>query len=163
MFREQRELETRLEQMRKGIIARMSSGKQKIRENTGKEIMGSGLEIGEFSVFQITSHLNFCHMESCGTILAQLDDALKRLRNGAYGFCALCDERIGMRRLRVIPFAVHCRECQEYLERCKRRQSAESTFQDFALPSQAREDLRMNGPACLQKTLAMKQQNEGLI
>ena len=46
-----------------------------------------------------------------------IDAALERLERGQYGRCARCRGRISKSRLRAMPFAVLCRECQAVRER----------------------------------------------
>ena len=40
-------------------------------------------------------------------------EALSRISDGEYGACAECEEPIGERRLRAIPWAKFCIKCQE--------------------------------------------------
>jgi RNA polymerase-binding protein DksA len=49
-------------------------------------------------------------------IQAQVDEALCRMAAGRYGLCAACGEPIPPARLRALPFAVRCLQCQERLE-----------------------------------------------
>ena len=51
----------------------------------------------------------------------QIQDALVRLSDGRYGFCQECEEFIGVPRLRALPFAQRCRDCQGQAERRARR------------------------------------------
>ena len=51
----------------------------------------------------------------------QIQDALIRLSDGRYGFCLECEEFIGVPRLRALPFAQRCRDCQGQAERRARR------------------------------------------
>jgi RNA polymerase-binding transcription factor len=51
----------------------------------------------------------------------QIQDALARLSDGRYGFCQECEEFIGVPRLRALPFAQRCRDCQGQAERRARR------------------------------------------
>ena len=44
--------------------------------------------------------------------VVQIQDALERLALGQYGMCQECDEFIGVPRLRALPFAQRCRDCQ---------------------------------------------------
>jgi RNA polymerase-binding transcription factor len=46
--------------------------------------------------------------------LAQIDRALRRLRHEPddFGLCEDCEEEIGDKRLRLMPFATLCLECQ---------------------------------------------------
>ena len=49
--------------------------------------------------------------------LLQIDDALDRIEDGAYGQCEECGVKIPKARLKVLPFAKFCVECQEKNER----------------------------------------------
>ena len=49
--------------------------------------------------------------------LLQIDDAIDRIEEGAYGLCEECGVKIPKARLKVMPFAKHCVECQEKTER----------------------------------------------
>jgi len=53
--------------------------------------------------------------------LHKVEDALWRLERGGYGSCSECDEEISERRLRALPFAVRCRECEEKREVAEQR------------------------------------------
>jgi DnaK suppressor protein len=61
--------------------------------------------------------------------LVQIQDALARLASGQYGFCQECDEFIGVPRLRALPFAQRCRDCQGKAERQARRESVAAAWQ----------------------------------
>jgi DnaK suppressor protein len=50
---------------------------------------------------------------------AVLDDALQRLRRGFYGVCDECGEEISLERLRAMPFAAYCIDCQHQRENRK--------------------------------------------
>jgi DnaK suppressor protein len=54
----------------------------------------------------------------------QIQDALARLAEGRYGFCQDCEEFVGLARLRALPFAQRCRDCQSQAERRARRESS---------------------------------------
>jgi DnaK suppressor protein len=53
---------------------------------------------------------------------AQIQDALQRLAAGEYGFCQECEAFVGVPRLRALPFAQRCRDCQGHAERRARRE-----------------------------------------
>jgi RNA polymerase-binding transcription factor DksA len=50
-----------------------------------------------------------------GTI-AQIDSALQAITEGLYGTCALCASPIAETRLRSVPWATYCLQCQSQLE-----------------------------------------------
>jgi len=47
---------------------------------------------------------------------------LARLERGDYGFCYECGEEIGEKRLRALPFAVRCKDCEEARETAEQRE-----------------------------------------
>ena len=54
------------------------------------------------------------HMKSA--MLETVNEAVRRYDSGAYGYCVECGEVITPARLRAMPFAVRCRECEETRE-----------------------------------------------
>ena len=66
--------------------------------------------------------------------LTRIDEALLRLDASQYGFCVECAGEIAARRLRVLPFAVRCRTCEEKREqepgRARARGGSRSLFAD---------------------------------
>ena len=49
--------------------------------------------------------------------LREVSDALKRVRDGDYGSCEMCEKEIPKKRLEVFPSARHCVECQSKHEK----------------------------------------------
>jgi len=49
--------------------------------------------------------------------LANIENALERMRAGKYGSCEVCNGKIPMARLHALPYATMCIECQRELER----------------------------------------------
>lgn len=54
------------------------------------------------------------HLES---EIRGIDEALERLREGRYGYCTDCGGPIPLKRLRAIPTARRCLDCQANAER----------------------------------------------
>ena len=46
-------------------------------------------------------------------LLREVQDALRRLEQGAYGVCYECEEPISVKRLDAVPWAKFCVSCQE--------------------------------------------------
>jgi DnaK suppressor protein len=46
-------------------------------------------------------------------MLSEVRTALTRIEYGSYGFCLNCDEEIGTKRLRAVPWTSLCIMCQE--------------------------------------------------
>ena len=49
--------------------------------------------------------------------LANIENALERMKAGKYGLCEVCNGKIPMARLNALPYATMCIECQRELER----------------------------------------------
>jgi DnaK suppressor protein len=58
-------------------------------------------------------------MEMKSETLGQIDEAIRRLEAGAYGTCAHCGREIAEARLKALPFATLCLECQENQEEAR--------------------------------------------
>lgn len=50
-------------------------------------------------------------------LLYELDDAIKRIDDGAYGFCEGCKSLIAKVRLQALPYTRMCVKCQERKEK----------------------------------------------
>ena len=46
-------------------------------------------------------------------MLIKIEEAMKRLDEGSYGRCGHCSEPIGLPRLKALPWALYCIDCQE--------------------------------------------------
>ena len=71
--------------------------------------------------------------------LRKITEALLRLEEGAFGYCFDCGEEISPKRLRALPFAVRCKECEEAREvavqrerTLAQRRGASSLFLDMS-------------------------------
>jgi DnaK suppressor protein len=56
-------------------------------------------------------------MEQLYYELKEIDIALDKIEKGVYGVCEMCEEPIGIDRLRVKPFAKFCISCREVNEK----------------------------------------------
>ena len=48
--------------------------------------------------------------------LGEIKIALERLEAGTYGTCGKCGDPIPLKRLEVMPMAMYCTDCQEYMD-----------------------------------------------
>jgi len=50
-------------------------------------------------------------------VLAAIDDALKRIEQGAFGTCRTCKQPIAIERLEALPYTTQCIDCKRKEER----------------------------------------------
>ena len=65
---------------------------------------------------QTQAELSRVNCEHSLHIMQEIDDALKRIKLGTYGFCIETGEEIGIRRLVAMPIAKYTIEAQEAQE-----------------------------------------------
>jgi len=80
------------------------------------------LDTVESSEADIQEDLEFALIQMKSETLNKIDDAIVRLEQGDYGYCFECGEEIGEKRLRALPFAVRCKDCEERRENIEMRE-----------------------------------------
>lgn len=80
-------------------------------------------ELGTGGIFGTDTQedIEFALIQMKAETLDQINQALSRLDEGAYGYCLECGEEIPERRLRALPFAIRCKDCTEALEVTEKR------------------------------------------
>ena len=53
------------------------------------------------------------NLERRSQVLREVREALDRIQQNTYGICLSCDEEIGVRRLKAVPWTPLCIACQE--------------------------------------------------
>ena len=86
------------------------------------------LDTGDWSVFELNDTLKQKALESHRQSIIKLDDSIQKLDEGTYGVCDDCDEAISAGRLKVLPFATRCRDCQEDFEESDASDQSTATF-----------------------------------
>ena len=70
----------------------------------------------EQSVDDFVQEVDLALMQMKSETLKKIDLALQRLEEGSYGRCQECDVELPAARLRALPFAALCRDCQQEAE-----------------------------------------------
>ena len=52
-------------------------------------------------------------IERCDEKLKAIDEAFSRLERGRYGICEKCKQEIPIKRLKALPFAAYCIDCEK--------------------------------------------------
>ena len=80
------------------------------------------LDAVESSEADIQEDIEFALIQMKSETLSKINDALARLDHGDYGNCFECGEEIAEKRLRALPFAVRCKNCEEAKEVAEQRE-----------------------------------------
>jgi len=90
------------------------------REASG-DLSAYTVHMADMSADTYERELSMSIVSSEQEILYQIDDALKRLDDGSYGVCQQCNQPIVMSRLRAVPYASLCINCQRAKEQKNKR------------------------------------------
>jgi len=117
------ELKRMLDGRRQEIRAEVQGKMRHVRaEGTWGGKMNEVLDAVESSEADIQDEIEFALIQMKSETLNKIDDALARLEQGDYGNCFECGEEIAEKRLRALPFAVRCKDCEEAREAAEQRE-----------------------------------------
>src|SRR4051812_17209732 len=132
------ELKQMLDARRREIQAEVQGKMRGVREEgTWGGKLNEVLDTVESSEADIQEDIEFALIQMKSETLNKINDALARLEHGNYGYCFECGEEIAEKRLRALPFAVRCKDCEAAKEAVEQRQrqaarrSASSLFLDM--------------------------------
>lgn len=80
------------------------------------------MDQGETSEVDIQEDIELALIQMKAETLNKINEALSRLEAGRYGFCYECCDEISEARLRALPFAVRCKDCEEARENAANRE-----------------------------------------
>jgi len=110
------ELKNILEERRRVMMSEVLERMRDVRsEGAGNTVQGV-LDAAESSEADIQDEIEFALIQMKAETLNKIDEALRRLEEGTYGYCFECGDEISERRLRALPFAVRCKDCEEARE-----------------------------------------------
>jgi DnaK suppressor protein len=117
------ELKGMLDERRSQIQAEVQGKMRGVRAEGGwAGKTNAVLDAVESSEADIQDEIEFALIQMKSETLNKINDALVRLEQGDYGNCFECGEEIAERRLRALPFAVRCKDCEEAREVAEQRE-----------------------------------------
>ena len=117
------ELKRMLEDRRREIQAEVQGRMRDVRSEGawgGKQ--NEVFDAVESSEADIQDDIEFALIQMKSETLNKINDALIRLEQGDYGNCFDCGSEIAEKRLRALPFAVRCKDCEEAREVAEQRE-----------------------------------------
>ena len=114
------ELKQMLEDRRRALMTEVQGRIRDVRSDGSKD--REVLDQGESSEVDIQDDIEFALIQMKSETLNKIDEALRRLDEATYGNCFECGEEIAQARLRALPFAVRCKDCEEARETAEQRE-----------------------------------------
>jgi DnaK suppressor protein len=118
------ELKKMLEERRRELLSEVQGRIRDVRSDGNKD--RDVLDQGESSEVDIQEDIEFALIQMKSETLTKIDAALRRLEEGTYGDCFECGDQISEARLRALPFAVRCKDCEEARETAEQRERAQA-------------------------------------
>lgn len=114
------ELKKMLEHRRQELLSEMQGKMRDVRGEGGRE--RDVADQGESSEIDIQDDIELALIQMKSETLNKVNQALRRLDDGLYGNCFECGDEIAAPRLRALPFAVRCKDCEEARETAAQRE-----------------------------------------
>ena len=116
------ELKSILEERRREIVSEVQGKIRDVRSESANSPTTGVLDAAETSEADIQDDIEFALIQMKAETLHKIEEALRRLEESTFGYCFECGEEISERRLRALPFAVRCKDCEEAREMAQQRE-----------------------------------------
>jgi DnaK suppressor protein len=114
---------TELEQYRKNLLALRARCTGDVSQLKGEALSGNGglsatpIHMADLGSDNYDQEFTLTLIENEEDVLAEIDQALTRIKAGSFGTCENCQAAIPKERLQAIPYTRHCVECARKLEK----------------------------------------------
>ena len=116
------ELRRILEDRRDEIAGEVQHKIRSVRTEGTQTTNHRAADLTETSEADIQDDIEFALIQMKTETLDKIGAALMRLGKGTYGYCYECGDEIAERRLRALPFAARCKNCEELRETERNRE-----------------------------------------
>jgi DnaK suppressor protein len=116
------ELRRILEERRREMVTEVQGKIRDVRTEAAGTPVNGVLDAAESSDADIQEDIELALIQMKAETLSKIDEALVRLEKGTFGLCTECGEEISERRLRALPFALRCKDCEEAREIAEQRE-----------------------------------------
>lgn len=109
----------RLEHFRQLLLTQLRQHTEHIRDDQAAalEVSDDGVkDSSDFSVIDLNTELALALGARESQMVADIDQALLRIKEGSYGVCARCGKLIDEKRLEALPTARYDAACQTQIE-----------------------------------------------
>jgi len=98
---------------REELFSRVKAARTTAKEATDADAP----DLGDRALTSVSLDLSYQLSTGEREIVRRIDVALDRIEGETYGVCLNCEKKVQIGRLEAVPWARHCIECQELLDR----------------------------------------------
>ncbi len=102
-------LEQRQQELRRTVSRNVQDGRAADSEDIAQDIADKAAN-------SYTKEFLFSQSSNDRALLARVEEALVRIREGSFGECINCGNELNPKRLEAVPWARYCIQCQEKIE-----------------------------------------------
>jgi DnaK suppressor protein len=117
-----------LARKRKDLLRETQTEISSYIKGENRQLVETALDSGDWSVVDLSEDINLRKISNNRDTLIKIDEAIRKLDERTYGICEDCSEEINPERLKVLPFAIRCRDCQEIREEMEAAEKEERKF-----------------------------------
>ena len=99
-----------------GMRDKLTAGLERCLNDSKEEVNGGVPDISDESTRTYNRQVMLNLSEKERSQLGRVEDAIQKLADGRYGVCEECEERIPVKRLKIVPFAKFCVACKSKME-----------------------------------------------
>ncbi len=114
-----------LDERRREILSEVHEKIRDVRTEGASPSHGV-FDAAETSESDIQDDIEFALIQMKAETLSKIQEALRRLEEGTFGYCFECADEISEPRLRALPFALRCKDCEEARELAQQKERLQS-------------------------------------
>ena len=102
-----------------GDINHITKESLKSQKESSGDLSGYSLHMADMASDSYDREFNLNIASEEQEIIYEIDEALKRIDDGRFGLCLICDKKIPQKRLSAVPYAKYCIQCKSKEEKKK--------------------------------------------
>jgi DnaK suppressor protein len=117
-----------LQAKRQELLRKAQEEVSKYIKGENRQLVETALDDGDWSVIDVVEDITLKQLSVQRQTIVKVEEALRKLDDKTYGTCEECGEDINPERLKILPFAILCRDCQEEREKLEEASREEIPF-----------------------------------
>jgi DnaK suppressor protein len=111
-----KDLKASLLKKKEAIVKEAKEEIAKYISGENRQLVDTAVDEGDWATVDISEDINLMRLDAHRKLMLDIDESLRKIREGTYGICEECGEEISEKRLHVMPTATLCIACKENRE-----------------------------------------------